>query len=107
MAKPTIAQRRQRVADLMNKSPVQRIGEAIMSNGASYPDQVASNFAKGAAKKFKKGTYTASQTGAKQLAAERFSYAQNREILNAAGAGTEAFEKRAVAKSPRPTRSKR
>lgn len=69
-------------------------------------DYVAQEHGKRAAKKFKKGTFTASQTGARQLAEARFNFAQNREIMNAAGEGGEAFEKRAIQRSPRPTRKK-
>ncbi len=69
-------------------------------------DYVAQEFGKRAAKKFSKGTFTASQTGAKQLAAARYAFAQNREVMNAAGEGEAAFEKRAIQRSPRPTRKK-
>lgn len=74
--------------------------------GSKDEDIQARAFSKGAAKKFKNGTYTATETGAKKLAADRFALAQQREILNAAGEGTTAFEKRVIAKSPRPTRTK-
>lgn len=70
-------------------------------------DYVAQEFAKKAAKKYKKGNFTASQTGAKQLAADRYAFAQNREVLNAAGEGEKAFEERAIRRSPRPTRTKK
>lgn len=70
-------------------------------------DVMARAHARRAAKKFKKGTFTASQTGARQAAEERFAIAQQREILNAAGEGTTAFEKRAISRSPRPTRKAR
>ena len=63
-------------------------------------------FAKRAAKKFKKGKFKASETGAMQLAEHRDAYAKQREILNAAGEGTTEFEERAIKKSPRPTRKK-
>ena len=70
-------------------------------------DYVAQEFAKRAAKKFKKGNFTASETGAKQLAATRYAYAQNREIMNAAGEGEKEFDERAIKRSPRPTRTKK
>ena len=69
-------------------------------------DYISREHAKRAAKKFKKGTFTATDTKAKQLAADRFAHSQNREILNAAGEGTEDFENRAIKRSPRPTRKK-
>lgn len=64
------------------------------------------DYGKAAAKKFKKGTFTATQTGARQLAADKFAISQQREILNAAGEGTTAFEKRVIARNPRPTRTR-
>ena len=69
-------------------------------------DYISREHAKRAAKKFKKGTFTASETGARELAAARYAHSQNREILNAAGEGSEEFEGRAIKKSPRPTRKK-
>jgi hypothetical protein len=70
-------------------------------------DYISQEFSKRAAKKFKKGKFKASETGARELAAARYAHAQNREIMNAAGEGTADFEDRAVKRSPRPTRKKR
>ena len=99
-------QRRKRVADLMNKSPVQRLVEAVMPKDE---DAQARAYARSRAKdkRFQTGKHTATETGAKQLAAERFAIAQQREILNAAAAGTKDFEERAIKKNPRPTRTRK
>lgn len=72
-----------------------------------YREADSLEFGRKAAKKFKKGRFTASETGARQLAETKFAYAQNREILNAAAEGTKAFEERAIKKNPRPTRKTR
>ena len=70
-------------------------------------DYIATEHGKRAAKKFKTGRHTASETGAKELAAARFAHSQNREVMNAAGEGEKAFEERAIRRSPRPTRTKK
>lgn len=69
-------------------------------------DSQRAAFVNKAAKKFKKGNFTASETGAKEMARKNFETAQYREILNSAGEGTKAFEERSIQKSPRPTRKK-
>jgi len=61
-----------------------------LNNGrAADPD---ANYGKEAAKKFSKGTFTASQTGAKQLAAKRQQMREMADASKSATSGTEDFE---------------
>lgn len=76
------------------------------NNRTKDEDAFARAWAKHAAATYSTGNFTASQTGAKQLAAQRYAISQQREILNAAGAGTSAFENRAIKRNPRPTRTR-
>jgi len=47
----------------------------------------------GTAKLPEEGTYTATETGAREAAELKHKYQVQRDILNAAGEGTDAFEK--------------
>jgi len=81
-------------------------------NYSTLEDQNAVDFAKSAAKKFSKGTFTASQTGARAYADQRRQRTNAQMIRADMAAGTEAFEKGSVNKDPmtnreRPKRSKR
>ena len=55
-------------------------------------DDQAKSYAKAAAKSFDKGTFTASQTGAKQLAAQRKQFSDMGELAKSLTGGTETSE---------------
>lgn len=70
-------------------------------------DEASVAHAKSAAKKFSKGTFTASQTGARQLAEERKQRTAMHMLRQDIAGGTTAFEEGSVAKDPMRRRPKR
>lgn len=55
-------------------------------------DDEARAYAKGAAKQFSKGTYTASQTGARKLAQKRADFSDMGELMKSLESGTDTSE---------------
>jgi hypothetical protein len=92
------------IQDAYTKSPIQRIGEAIggkMAGGFQKTiDQSALDFAKGAAKKFSTGNFTASQTGARQFAAERRARTANAMVMKDVGGETGDLENYSINQDP-------